>query len=210
MLGGTKGVTPNLTQLKSESIVFSNIMAASDRSGKGMVAVFAGYPVQPSFSIIQYPQKTASLSFLPMELKKAGYNDLMFMYGGDINFNNFNSFVHLAGYDKIISQGDFPSRTYGVKWGSHDEYTLDSMVVEMKHSKQPFCKGIFTLSSHEPFDVPGPRFFDDKYLNSVHYTDACLGRFFKKVKAEGLWDNTLFVLRITSYNVCYTKLLRLA
>jgi phosphoglycerol transferase MdoB-like AlkP superfamily enzyme len=36
--------------------------------------------------------------------------------------------------------------------------------------------------------------YEDKYLNSVYYTDRCLGQFFTQVKKEGLWDNTLFIL----------------
>jgi len=65
---------------------------------------------------------------------------------------------------------------------------------EMKESSEPYFKFFFTLSSHEPFDVPMERVHKNDYHNSIHYTDKCLGELFDKAKAEGLWDNTLFIL----------------
>src|SRR5690606_32505150 len=67
-------------------------------------------------------------------------------------------------------------------------------MAESNNNDYPFFKYYFTLSSHEPFDVPMEKVNDDPYLNSVQYTDRCLGDFFKSVKESGLWDNTLFVL----------------
>src|SRR5690554_5784486 len=61
-------------------------------------------------------------------------------------------------------------------------------------AETPFFKYYFTLSSHEPFDVPMEKVHDDPYLNSVAYTDRCLGTFMHSVKERGVWDNTLFVL----------------
>lgn len=195
-LGGEQ-VTPNLDSLAKEGILFSNIYAASDRSDKGLVATIAGYQVLPGYSIIQYPEKAQSLSFLPRELKEAGYGNLTYMYGGDMGFKGMNSFVVLAGFEEVIAIDDFPASTRGKKWGVHDEYTFDRLLAEMENSsreEKPFFKYFFTLSSHEPFDVPMERVNSDPYLNSVYYTDRCLGRFIEGVKAKGLWDNTLFVL----------------
>jgi len=192
-LGG-EAVTPNIRQAEKEGILFSQMYAVSTRSDKGLVATIAGYPVLPSYSIIQYPDKSQSLSFLPKKLKAANYNDLMFMYGGDIEFKNMNSLVQLSGFNRTITIDDFPDEFQGEKWGVHDEYTFQRLADEMKSAQQPFFHYFFTLSSHEPFDVPMERLHEDDYLNSIMYTDKCLGDFFTTVKKEGLWDNTLFVL----------------
>lgn len=53
-------------------------------------------------------------------------------------------------------------------------------------------KMFLTLSSHEPFDVPMHR-LEDKYLNSVAYTDSCLGAFVSRLKQLPVWKNTLLV-----------------
>lgn len=195
-LGGEK-VTPNLDALAKQGILFNNIYAASDRSDKGLVATIAGYQVLPGYSIIQYPEKSQSLSFLPRELKEAGYANLGYTYGGDIGFKGMNSFVVLAGFENIITIDDFPASTRGKKWGVHDEYTFERLLSEMEKSSRdeaPFFKFFFTLSSHEPFDVPMEQMHNDPYLNSILYTDKCLGQFIEGVKSKGLWDSTLFVL----------------
>ena len=54
-------------------------------------------------------------------------------------------------------------------------------------------KVFLTLSSHEPFDVPFDRIKEDKYLNSVAYTDSCLGAFIDRIKATPMWDNLLII-----------------
>ena len=63
----------------------------------------------------------------------------------------------------------------------------------------PFFYTLFTLSSHEPFDIPiEPMFGSDNNENSfksaMHYTDACLGKFIEQAKKTTWWDSTLVVI----------------
>ncbi|MBE6341645.1 MAG: sulfatase [Bacteroidales bacterium] len=192
-LGG-ENVAKNIKALVPESIVFDNVMAASDRSGKGLVAVMCGYPVLPTISIIQYPSKTQSLPYIAKSLRENGYASQTFIYGGDLHFNNFNSLITMAGFDNIITQEDFPKSEWGDKWGAHDEFTLNRLLSEMDKQEQPFFDAIFTLSSHEPFTVPMKRKFENDYFNSVAYTDSCIGDFFAKARTRSWWNNTLFIL----------------
>ena len=58
---------------------------------------------------------------------------------------------------------------------------------------------LFTISSHSPFDFPADHKIsfnskEDDYINSVAYTDKCLGDFFNSIKKESWYDNTLFVI----------------
>lgn len=193
LLGGVNA-TPNIKALQHESIFFTNMMAASDRSGKGMVAVICGHPVLPSFSIINYPQKTQTLSFVPQELRANGYHDQAFLYGGDLGFNNFNSLVTMAGFNRVITEKDFDPSQMSDKWGAHDGFVFDRLLQEIGTQQQPFFNMFFTLSSHEPFTVPMEQKFEDKYLNSISYTDQCLGEFITEAKKQDWWDNTLMVL----------------
>jgi len=57
----------------------------------------------------------------------------------------------------------------------------------------------FTLTSHEPFEIPAmPRFKgadeQSKFLSSVSYTDSCIGAFFNEAKGRDWYKNTLFIL----------------
>ncbi len=192
-LGG-EPVTKNLEKLKEEGVFFSNIFATSFRSDYGMVGVLAGYPGIPGYSIMQYPDKSRNLRFISQELKKTGYKDLNFIYGGDMAFKNLNSLITLAGFDDVVDLDQFPVKQRGPKWGAHDEFTFEKFASMVEGAQSPSFNFMFTLSSHEPFDVPMERVYQDDYFNSVHYTDSCLGVFFDEMKSKDLWDNSLFVL----------------
>jgi phosphoglycerol transferase MdoB-like AlkP superfamily enzyme len=192
-LGGVEA-TPCFNDLVEEGVFFENVFAASVRSDYGLVATLTGYPGLPGYSIMQYPEKSKNLIFIPHLLKQNGYVDFNFQYGGDLGLMNMRSFINLSGFDDVVSMEDFPVNYRGEKWGVHDEYTFKRLEEMMETSTSPSFNFFFTLSSHEPFDVPMEKVFEDKYLNSVYYTDQCLGRFFESVRQRGLWENTLFVL----------------
>ena len=69
----------------------------------------------------------------------------------------------------------------------------------MNTYKQPFFTGLFTLSTHAPFDEPAPKVVDwgglyQPYLNSVVYDDRQLAKFFDDAKKEPWYDSTVFIL----------------
>ncbi|QHL86443.1 sulfatase-like hydrolase/transferase [Nibribacter ruber] len=197
-LGGPPDVTPNLNALAKEGILFSNIYASGDRSEKGMVALLSGYPVQTTTSIIKTPKKTERLPQLAKDLKKAGYYT-SYYYGGELAFANIKSFLVNGGYDRLVDKSDFPAESYNSKWGAHDHILLDRVQKDLKEMPSPFLMTVFTLSSHEPYEVPMPTKFkgtdeETQFKNAFHYTDWALGQFFKEAKKQPWWQNTLVVL----------------
>ena len=198
VLGGKWDATPNLNKLIEEGVVFTNFYANGDRSDKGLVSIFSAYPAQPTTSIMKLPAKTQSLPSLFEVFNHEGYHTA-FYYGGDIDFANMRSYFLNAGTREIISDENFNQELNNSKWGVHDEYLFNYLYNDLEKAEQPFFKTVFTLSSHDPFDVPmEPVFkgngFDEKYLNSIYYTDSCVGVFFNKLKNTPLWDNTLCIL----------------
>ena len=196
-LGGMKNITPNLNSLAKEGILFTKLFASGDRSDKGLLSILSGYPSQPNVSIIKFPQKTQSIPGLNKDLKSVGYES-SFYYGGDINFANFRSYFVNMGYDKIISMNDFDDSVYNSKWGVHDHILLERFSHDLNIASQPFFSVVFTLSSHEPFDVPMQKVIDgnsqeSKFLNSAFYTDKCIGEFVKRCKSQSWWDNSLLI-----------------
>ncbi|NDK54477.1 LTA synthase family protein [Pontibacter fetidus] len=197
-LGGEKGVTPNLDKLAKEGISFTNFYASGDRSQKGMVSILSGYPVQPATSIVKVPKKSEKLPQLSHTFEQQGYNT-SFYYGGELEFANLKSYFLNGGYDKLIDKYAFPEESYNSKWGAHDHVLFERVLKDLKNEKEPFFSTVYTLSSHEPFEIPTkPKFpvTDDvsKYRNSVNYTDWALGNFIAAAKKESWWQNTLVVL----------------
>lgn len=196
-LGGEPGVTPNLDKIASEGLLFTNIYAAGDRSEKGQVAVLSGYPNQAITSIIKTPTKTQKLPSITKSLEAEGYHT-SYTYGGELEFANIKSYLVNSGFNKLISKYDFPVSERTTSWGVHDEFVFNRFFNDVKQEQQPFFATLFTLSSHEPYDVPmAPKFKGNdettKFRNSVAYTDSCVGVFINRLKNDPLWQNTLVV-----------------
>lgn len=192
-LGGLPNVATTMNRLCGEAILFNNMYGNSFRTDRGLVSIFSGYPAQPTTSIMKYPAKSQHLPSIPKSLKETGY-DLSFFYGGDADFTNMRSYFVSMGIDKIVSDKDFPVKDRMMKWGAHDEFVFRKLSDDLRtEQKEPFCKILLTLSSHEPFDVPFHR-LDHEYLNSVAYTDSCLGVFIDDLKKTKYWDNTVLIL----------------
>jgi phosphoglycerol transferase MdoB-like AlkP superfamily enzyme len=197
-LGGLDSITPVFNQLCQEGILFTHFYANGDRSDKGLVSLLSGYPAQPTNSIIKFPKKTSSLPMLSVNFNQQGYNT-SFYYGGDLDFANMRSYILNGKFDKIVTKDNFPKGFYNSKWGVHDHLVLDRLHHDLDSISQPFFNVCFTLSSHDPFDIPeNPRFPGSdnvsQFLSSIAYTDRSLGEFMEKAKNSHWWHNTLVIL----------------
>lgn len=194
-VGGDPDITPNLNRLSREGILFSNLYANSFRTDRGIVSVLNGYLAQPTTSIMKYPAKSQTLPSLAKSLGEEGYVADM-LYGGDINFTNMQSYFFSSGYSRITADRDFPLTSRLSKWGANDDITfayLAKQIRQREASAQPWLSTFLTLSSHEPFEVPYHR-LADPYLNSVAFTDSCLGHFIDGLKQTPAWKNLLVIL----------------
>lgn len=194
-LGGVKGVTPNFNSLCREGILFENFYASGDRTDKGIISVLSGYPSQPATNIIKFPARTQRLPYLNHFMDSLGYQT-SFVYGGDIDFANFRSYLTANRFDHITSEEDFDADMNESKWGIHDHIVLDRAFAECDTATGPFFKVILTLSSHEPFDAPWRSSFNETteeslFFNACNYTDQAIGDFIRKAKASEWWQKTI-------------------
>lgn len=197
-LGGMHDIAPNLDSLCTKSILFTSFYSTGNRSDRGISAILGGYPSLLSTSIMVYPEKSHSLTLLPEYFNRKNYNT-SFYYGGDINFYNLKTFVLQGKYGKLVTKTDFPFEMGRMsKWGVPDGFVFKRATEDLKTEKEPFMKTIYTISSHPPFDVPFSKIPGnsnrEKYLNSVAYTDSCLGAFIDAFRKSPLWDNTLLIV----------------
>lgn len=197
-LGGVPDVTPNLDSIAAQGLLFTNIYAAGDRSEKGQVAILSGYPNQAITSIIKTPTKTRQLPSINQSLEKIGYHS-SYTYGGELEFANIKSYLINIKMDQLKDKYSFPLSERTTSWGVHDQYVFDHFYKDIQTKKQPFFATVFTLSSHEPYDVPMKTRFKGSdrttlFKNSVYYTDSIVGSFIKRLKQLPLWNNTLVIM----------------
>lgn len=193
---------PNVRRLSEQGVYFSRVMASSFRTDRGVVAVMSAFPGQPTSSIMTVPHKAQQLPQIGKDLSREGYR-LKFWHGGDEDFTCMRSYLISGGFTDRVSDHSFPVADRLSKWGVPDHILFSRLSEELCERSRvsrgyaedkPTLDVVLTLSSHEPFEVPALRRFDNPYLNAVAYTDSCIGALVDTLRTLPTWDNTLLVL----------------
>lgn len=185
---------PRLRELANEGLFFSHVEASSFRTDRGVVAVLSAFPGQPTSSLMVQPAKSQNLPQLGKSLAAEGYR-LKFWYGGDEDFTNMRSYLISGGFLDRVNDHSFPLSQRLSKWGVHDHllFAKASSEILSRADTSPTLDVILSLSSHEPFEVPASTHFENPYLNSIAYTDSCIGAFADSLRHSLAWDKTLLV-----------------
>lgn len=187
---------PCMKQLAADGIYFANAYASSFRTDRGVVAALSAFPGQPTSSLMTVPAKSQQLPVFSLSLQQAGYR-LKFWHGGDEDFTNMRSYLVHSGFMDRVCDKSFPVEERLSKWGVQDHVLFSRLIdtlVACPDDGKPRLDVVLTLSSHEPFEVPATQRFDNPYLNSIAYTDSCIGALADALRLSDKWDNTLLVL----------------
>lgn len=191
-LGGKPDVTPNFDRLAEKGILFENFFATGTRTNRGIPSALCSSPSSPVRSIMKKLSVDRPFTSLAEILKKRGYKSIV-IYGGDLEFDNMEGFLHSEGFDTFIGQRDFPSKASLGKWGVPDHIVFKRANQEFsKFGDRPFLGVILTLSNHEPFLLPSQDF--EIFPKSVPHSDWALGEFFHEAEKEPYFKNTIFIL----------------
>ena len=196
---GNDEMAPYFNSLAKQGLLFTHFYATGHRSQQAICSMLSGFPSVPDYDITDNHSKYKHLPSLADVLKERGYYT-SFYFGGNLDYGNIRAFLLHANFDEIIEEGNIEKKMPRGKLGIHDQYMLDYQLDKLDKQQEPFFSVLFTLSSHSPFDYPKTVKALDldteeiKYLNSVKYTDYCLGQYFEKAKNKSWYDNTLFIL----------------
>jgi phosphoglycerol transferase MdoB-like AlkP superfamily enzyme len=197
-LGGLPGITTHFDSLSHTGVLFDAIYASGNRSAKGLAAILSGWPAQSNAPILSSPARAARLPGLATDLTHAGYHTA-FYYGGELEFADFKSYLVAHGFDHIVGEQDFDRKDWSSKWGAHDHVVLARLLSDTRAAARPFFTTLFTLSSHEPYDVPmapviGGTSEEAHFLNAHVYADRSIGAFIANASREPWWDSTLVII----------------
>jgi len=193
---GTYKLTPQLDAIAAESFALMRVYANGDRTDKGLAALLSGWHPQPWYGILHEPEKAARLPSLQAALRQAGYTSY-FHYGGDSRFADMKAWLLATGVSQIEDIGSYPGDMQNSKWGAHDEHLFARVKAQAGTCRQPWFCTALTLSSHEPFEIPGRKQAGDemqRFRNSISYTDSCLGAWWRAIRKEAWFDNTLVII----------------
>ncbi|MFJ3483075.1 LTA synthase family protein [Pseudomonas sp. NPDC090202] len=197
--GDTRNLTPNLDDLRKQSLYFNNFYATGTRTDRGLEAITLSIPPTPGRSIVKRVGRESGYASLGQQLAAVGY-DSVFVYGGRGYFDNMNAFFSGNGY-RVVDQSSVKEEDIQFKnaWGMADEdlYRQALRLADADFaSKKPFLLQLMTTSNHRPYTFPDGR-IDIPSGNgrdgAVKYTDYAIGQFLQEARKKPWFDNTIFV-----------------
>ena len=195
-LGNPDHITPNFDQLVKEGLFFTNIYANSTTSETGHTAIFSGYPTVPGIAISSESAKCRKLPSIFKDLKAEGYHS-SYYFGGSLAYGNIGGYLTEMKVDRQTDENDLSLTPKG-DLGIHDEAMFPYFISELKKAQSPFIYGLFSQSTHAPYDMPmhgiknHPKNVEG-YVNSMVYTDIELKKLVEALKKLPNFDNTLVV-----------------
>jgi phosphoglycerol transferase MdoB-like AlkP superfamily enzyme len=202
-----KSYTPFLDSLSGSSLIFTNAYANGRQSIHAMSSILAGIPsFQTAFTSSPYAkQKIQSIISVCDSL---GYQT-SFFHGAADGSMGFQGFGSILGIKNYYGRSEYNNdKDFDGIWGIWDEPFFQFMVKTLGIQKQPFMATLFTLSSHDPFQIPekyktrlkgGPLAID----KCVQYSDNALRTFFNYAKTQPWYNNTIFVITADHTNQTY-------
>ena len=198
-------ITPTLNSILKNSYYFPNIYeenltgVSSDAYlmvNKGML------PITNTATSFAYPSRT--LTTLPSILEKNGYTTVSAHpeVAGSWNWGE----VHhsLLKFQNSYTLYDFNEDEI-IGLGISDKSYLTQLATKAGNLKQPFYLFTVTLTNHGPFEIDDahttikiPSEIEGtligQYFKTVRYTDEAIKMFMDKLKEEGRFDDTVFVI----------------
>ncbi|MTG98499.1 sulfatase-like hydrolase/transferase [Myroides sp. BIT-d1] len=190
--------TPFIDSLSQHSLIFPNAFANGYKSIHGVSSVIAGIPsFKDAFTSSPFPKQ--KIESLVSTLKSKGY-DTSFFHGAPNGSMGFLGFGNILGYDHYYGKTEYDNDDdFDGTWGIWDEPFFQYMRKTLNEKEEPFFATLFTVSSHEPFNVP--KEYEGKFPKgnqpihkTVGYTDYAFKRFFEESSKEPWFENTIFII----------------
>ena len=205
-----KEITPFLNSLKRDSNVYYNGNMISDigcgESGDGQFIYMTGIlPLRYKMTVGQVKNNT--LPAMPKILKeKLGIKHTEIIFPTMPNLWQQADMNVAYGIDHAYSLTDI----VGYNSEEVDDKDIFAFAANnLNYSKVPFFSLILSVSTHSPYDryvgedlnVTDASLSNEykNYLNTCHYTDCQIKKYFDELKSKGLYDSSLIVIASDHY-----------
>lgn len=193
-----EGYTPFLDSLMREGLTYDLSLSNGISSIDAQASVLASIPMFIE-SFMSSRATMNNLDGIGNYLKPMGYTTAFF-HGADNGSLSIDGFVKACGMDAYYGRNEFNDDSeWDHHWGIWDEPFMQFFANTLSQTPEPFCAGLFTVTSHHPFQIP-PQYRDTfpegklPILKAIRYTDHSLRRFFETAKQQPWYAHTLFVL----------------
>jgi phosphoglycerol transferase MdoB-like AlkP superfamily enzyme len=198
-LGDRRNLTPHFDSLAKRGMLFTNCYAGGIRSSYGLAAILCSFPPLPGRPISNRYSALNPFRSLADILGDRGYSTT-FCYGGDPDFDNMRGFFTGHGFDQFLGDTYFGKNEEFSKWGIPDHVFLPRVAALSDSLSRPFLMTAFTLSNHEPWDLPDSSFQrymnnadTSKVFNELVYADHAIGEFMGAMSRKASHDSTIYL-----------------
>ncbi|QWH84305.1 LTA synthase family protein [Bacillus mycoides] len=205
-------VTPFLNGFINESYYFDNFFHQTGQ-GKTSDSEFlidtSLYPLNRG--AVFFTHGNNDYTATPEILRQQGYFTSVF-HANNATFWNRNIMYSALGYDRYYNELDYKiTPETNLNWGLKDIEYFDQSVDILKTVDQPFYARFLTLTNHYPFTYDeDTKFIEpynsgngvfDRYIVTARYLDESIKRFIERLKAEGMYDDSIIVLYGDHYGI---------
>ncbi|MCP5107448.1 MAG: sulfatase-like hydrolase/transferase [bacterium] len=190
-----KARTPHLDQLAREGVLFERCIAQAPLTLPSHATILSGtYPTYHGVKDNGGYRVPGELELVSEVLKKNGYATAAFIgayvlhskWGMDQGFDTYFDDFDVTGY-----------RNTGAEVEKRADEVLENAARWLQaHLRTGREKKFFTwihlFDPHAPYEAPAP--YEKGYRGEVEYTDQQLGRFFRFLEQNGLFERTLVIV----------------
>lgn len=200
-LGGKEPNTPFFDSLSAEGMLFTNFLANGQRSIEAVPSILTSIPGLYPSSLIGSKAEMNRMAGLGELLQRHGYST-SFHHGASVGSMGFDAYARIAGFYQYFGMEDFPNVTADEtngSWGVHDEPFFLDALRRIERMPRPFCSVIFSISSHDPYDIPSYRQKQFEQIpfgfnRSLQYSDFSIGQLIREAKSKPWFDSTVFII----------------
>ncbi|MFU2032978.1 LTA synthase family protein [Bacillus wiedmannii] len=205
-------ITPFLNEFINESYYFDNFFHQTGQ-GKTSDSEFlidtSLYPLNRG--AVFFTHGNNDYTATPEILRQQGYFTSVF-HANNATFWNRNIMYSALGYDRYYNELDYKiTPETNLNWGLKDIEYFDQSVDILKTVDQPLYARFLTLTNHYPFTYDeDTKFIEpynsgngvfDRYIVTARYLDESIKKFIERLKAEGMYDDSIIVLYGDHYGI---------
>jgi uncharacterized sulfatase len=205
-------ITPFLNQLIEESYYFDQFyhQTAQGKTSDSEFLVANSLFGRESGSVF-FTHAGNEYNSLPEIVSGEGYYTTV-MHANNKSFWNRDMMYLQFGYDKFYDITSYiVNEENSVGWGLKDLDFFEQSIDLLKTQPKPYYTKLITLTNHFPFELGE----DDKLINefnsnsgtlnryfpTVRYMDYAVEHFFERVKEEGIYEDSIFILYGDHYGI---------
>ncbi|UOE92514.1 LTA synthase family protein [Alkalihalobacillus sp. LMS39] len=205
-------ITPFLNELINDSYYFDNFyhQTAQGKTSDSEFLVSNSMYGRDSGAVF-FTHSGNEFRGLPEILDENGYYTSV-MHANNKSFWNRDVMYEALGYEHFYDLMYYDvHEENSIGWGLKDFDFFEQSIELLKTQPEPYYTKLITLTNHFPFELgEEDKYIDEfdsnsgtlnRYFPTVRYMDAAVEHFFTRLKEEGLYENSIFILYGDHYGI---------